>query len=387
MVLNRHPAALVGMLCIVGAASGADPFVYQGVLEDGGAPADGVYDLIFETYDTPSAGTANGFYQAEDVTVENGLFEVEVNLSNGVDAGFRWLQIAVRDGASTGGFTVLGPRQFLDATPFASVDLNEPWTPSADADLHTGDGDDIVLINRDTRIGSEFFGIGADTSGFGGMYINTTGINSLPFYGYATQGGIRAYHYYDPTTEELIFNVDGLLPVVMDAEGLVTGSLRANGISYKAPQTRTLTLGPEAFRPRVSEPGFVSGSSDGRAFGPAGSTTSMVAPLNLPEGAVIDQIRFYHRDTDPTGFMQIQLRRVGTTSITTSEVLGVAQTPLTASSFTFTVFTNASISDPTIKNTDHSYALWIAPSPSWTGSGNTLSIRGVEITYTVTEPD
>ena len=377
------------------AASGADPFVYQGVLEDGGTPADGVYDLIFETYDTPSAGTANGFYQADDVTVENGLFEVEIDLSNGVDPGFRWLQIAVRDGASTGGFTVLSPRQFLAAAPFASVDLNEPWTPRGDADIAFGDDDGVVLINRDTRIGSEFFGVGADTTGFAGMYVSTTGSGGSPFYGYAAGGDVDAYTFYDGTDEKLKFFVNTNAPVEFDESGITSflvsaetvdaTDVTAETIAYTSPQSRVVSIPPQAFGPREVQAGYVSGPS--YAYGPSGAVTSIVAPVHLPDGAIIQSIRFYGRDIDSSQLLQVQFRRVPHQTISgVSEILGTAETPMGGAFGTSRSISGSSLADDTIDNDMYSYAIRVAPSNSWTG-GPSLAARSIEIEYTVAQPD
>lgn len=60
----------------------------------------------------------------------------------------------------------------------------------------------FVGINRDTRItGNEVFGITYDgaANDYGGMYVETSHPEGWPFYGYATDGGFRAWTYYNPT--------------------------------------------------------------------------------------------------------------------------------------------------------------------------------------------
>lgn len=55
----------------------------------------------------------------------------------------------------------------------------------------------FVGINRSNQIsGAEVFGIQGPATGFGGMYISSTGANGQPFYGYSLPGAI-AYHYLD----------------------------------------------------------------------------------------------------------------------------------------------------------------------------------------------
>jgi hypothetical protein len=57
-------------------------------------------------------------------------------------------------------------------------------------------------INRTTAIGSSVFDVEATAGAgaYGGMYMNGTNTASWPFYGYATDGAARAWHYVDGST-------------------------------------------------------------------------------------------------------------------------------------------------------------------------------------------
>jgi len=94
-------------------------FTYQGQLNDGGAPANGSYDLTFALFNTNVTGTALAGTLTNNATaVSNGLFTVTLDFSNRFDGTPRWLEIGVRtNGAS--GFTTLSPRQPLTPTPYA----------------------------------------------------------------------------------------------------------------------------------------------------------------------------------------------------------------------------------------------------------------------------
>lgn len=94
-------------------------FTYQGQLNDGGAPANGSYDLTFALFNTNVTGTAlAGTLTNSATAVSNGLFTVTLDFSNQFNGASRWLQIGVRtNGAS--GFTALSPRQQLTPTPYA----------------------------------------------------------------------------------------------------------------------------------------------------------------------------------------------------------------------------------------------------------------------------
>ena len=71
---------------------------------------------------------------------------------------------------------------------------------SGDIVMATGGG--FVGIGRSNRIGAEYFGVRAPVgdNSFGGMYMETSSASGWPFYGYATNGSIRAYHYLNGAT-------------------------------------------------------------------------------------------------------------------------------------------------------------------------------------------
>lgn len=96
-------------------------FTYQGRLNDSGTLASGTYDLRFTLHDALANGSpVGGLVDAEDVGVSNGLFTVTLDFGGtSFDDSPRWLEIAVRPGASVGSFTNLAPRQRLTATPHA----------------------------------------------------------------------------------------------------------------------------------------------------------------------------------------------------------------------------------------------------------------------------
>jgi hypothetical protein len=94
---------------------------YHGFLTDQGRPANAIYDLRFTLYDAATDGwVAAEPVEASDLSVTNGLFTVTLDFgAEGFDGGDRWLEIAVRPGASSGDFTNVVPRQKITATPYA----------------------------------------------------------------------------------------------------------------------------------------------------------------------------------------------------------------------------------------------------------------------------
>jgi hypothetical protein len=108
-------------------------FTYQGQLNDAGSPADGVYDFEFRLFDSPAATNQVGpTATVGDLPVAAGLFTATLDFGGSVFAGDkRWLEIRVRPGASSGGYTVLSPVQELTASPnalFSSTASRAPWS-------------------------------------------------------------------------------------------------------------------------------------------------------------------------------------------------------------------------------------------------------------------
>jgi hypothetical protein len=109
----------------LGAAVGT-AFTYQGQLSDGGSPAEGTYDFWFELFDHPDEGSRVGStVYVDDKEVSDGLFTVQLDFGAGVfDGEARYLEMGIRPGESTGGYTALAPRQELTAAPYALHSLS-----------------------------------------------------------------------------------------------------------------------------------------------------------------------------------------------------------------------------------------------------------------------
>lgn len=115
---------VLGVLIALAGGAGAAPvgtsFTYQGVLSDAGTPVAGARDFRFTLYDAAAGGgVLGGPVEVGDVAVDEGRFTVELDLGDVFHGTAGWLEIAVRDGASSGPYTVLTPRQPLTATPNA----------------------------------------------------------------------------------------------------------------------------------------------------------------------------------------------------------------------------------------------------------------------------
>jgi len=184
-------------------------FNYQGRLVLNSTPINGGADIRISLWDAASAGSQIGIDQTFlAYGVVEGLFSVELDFGAGAFAGdARWLEIEVRSPTGVGGYTTLTPRQEINAVPYALHALNGGGGGSSGLwDLSgptvTNSSGSRVLINRTYTIGSEYFGVYAPTTGYGGMYINTQGDSGKPFYGYKAGATVAMWTYQDGATRE-----------------------------------------------------------------------------------------------------------------------------------------------------------------------------------------
>ena len=122
---------LVALVCLLACADilHADPvgsgITYQGQLTDGGAPANGSFDFQFALYTSASDGVAVDTLDIPDLDVTAGLVNATLDFTDAPYSGQAlWIEVRVRPGASTGGYTTLTPRQALSAAPYALFALN-----------------------------------------------------------------------------------------------------------------------------------------------------------------------------------------------------------------------------------------------------------------------
>jgi hypothetical protein len=106
-------------------------FTYQGKLNESSVAANGTYDLSFKLYD--GSGTLIGSaVLRNDVQITDGYFAVSLDFGSGsFDGTNRFLEIAVRPGASTGGYTTLSPMQPVTSVPYAVKSLKAATADTA----------------------------------------------------------------------------------------------------------------------------------------------------------------------------------------------------------------------------------------------------------------
>src|SRR6266446_8767877 len=98
----------LGLICVCVPRMQAEistAFTYQGRLNAGGSPANGIYDLRFTIYDS-SGGIVAGPITNSATSVSNGLFTAVLDFGASAFPGAdRWLEIAVRETGSTNNFS------------------------------------------------------------------------------------------------------------------------------------------------------------------------------------------------------------------------------------------------------------------------------------------
>ena len=120
MIFRFIAAALlaVASLCVQAQTT---TFTYQGFLTESGTAADGAFDFELALYNVDTGGSAIDVNAFDDVTVTGGLFELPADFTGAPfeAGGSYWVEARVRDGASTGAYTPLLPRQAVNSSPYA----------------------------------------------------------------------------------------------------------------------------------------------------------------------------------------------------------------------------------------------------------------------------
>ena len=117
------------IVLLAAAAASAAPldtaFSYQGELRVSGVPANGVFDFRLRAFDAATDGSQIGpDVDADDIEAIDGVFTLAVDLGTEIASDRQlWLAIEVREGASTGSYTALSPRQKLTLAPASGFAL------------------------------------------------------------------------------------------------------------------------------------------------------------------------------------------------------------------------------------------------------------------------
>jgi len=297
-------AALLCAIVLAGTAQAQNTaFSYQGRLSNGGTSANGHYDFRFTVWDAevggvqqpqPTVVTVN----KDDVLVTAGVFTVTLDFGAAAFTGpDRFLEISVRPHSADPDavYTPLAPRQAVAATPYAMRALISATADTATTATTAENVTGLVAIGNG--------GTGSATKNFVDLSTNqnvagnktmsgmlalaanglTVGVNQLIATGnYIGIGGTNQSATITPK-----LYVDGDIGISGNKE-----------FRFANARTRVFTIGPPSFIPTSSawsariDTGFSSNTPNGfwslsASGGTAGNQAYFVAPVQLPDGAVI----------------------------------------------------------------------------------------------------
>ncbi len=407
-MLSRLSRAVVAAftLALASAPAMSQNFTYQGKLQDAGLPANGSFDMQFQVYPLPVGGVQIGVTDTRlAVPVADGLFSTEVSAISGAAIGPElYLEIAIRPAGSPGPFTPILPRTHITVAPLAQKSLSDRWTQVGSA-LRTDAGVSTVFINTTSSIFPDsVLNVSRSTSTssrFAGMYVGGTDPGTQAYYGWFANGVSKAEAVVSGTTGNFVLAVAGTADVTVTPAGLVglgvtptgperlrvagdtvvDGDTKATTFSYASPRVKTLGIPPEAFRAAISTQQGFFGSGGGDAFLDSSVTSgAMVAPVYLPDGAVITAFEVICRDNAVTADLTISLSRrlyaAGTYNL-------MASVSTVGASLGALALADTSIVDATVDNGTNVYMI-NAFCTDWAGS--TTTVKGVKITYTLSGP-
>ena len=288
---------------------------YQGRLTDpgkGGPVGNGVYSITFRLY-TVSDGGTELWTETRDVDVTGGLFN-----------------------------TVLGDRTPLAQSLFNGQAL---W-------LGVKVGTDAEALPRQQILPTPY------------------AMSLVPGALIQTNSGSAALQVTNQGNGEAL-RVSGL--TVLNGNLVVSGVLNVPGVTYTSPRSHYLSLGGEAFLPGSNVDYFNTYGSGG-AYIVSGSG-ALVAPVNLPDGAVVTSFRVFFYDTSSSD-MSVSLQKQGMAS-------SYAAMASVTSSGSAGYYNSAdlTISSPQIDNSQYSYLVY-AYCSSWSSS---LLLKGAVIQYTISQ--
>lgn len=379
----------------------AQPFTYQGRLSQNGQPANGLYEFHVTVTADAAGQQPVGAPVEQSVPVADGLFTLDLDVGGGgvFTGAERWLEIRVRAPGEAEA-TLLLPRQRVTPAPYAVRALNErlvPVGPPAQQGTVRLDPASRRLVINNTREGNAADGLSvypvppANLNGAVGVYAVAEGTEAI--FAYGRDVGHRARLVYNFNDEQWRVQIGGNTRLAVNSDGRVgvgtaapqarldvAGEARAQGYTYAAPQTRHLGLPAGAFTPRQSANAVVEAANGTSYFNLGQGSGTFSAPVVLPPGAVITEVRVYLLHTTPVSAMTVSLVRRGyeedafTTLATGASTPGVPQVQAIV------------LDPPPDPHTPQQwvYSLWVS-CPSWQGPAT--AIKGARITYTVPGPN
>jgi hypothetical protein len=411
----RRYSVICGMICIAGIAPdlsaqtplGTD-FVYQGRLQASGLPSVSNADFQFSLFDAVIGGNQVGSTLAKNnVALVNGIFSLSLDFGgNAFKGDARWIEIAVRSPAGTGGFTTLTPRQVIAPTPQAQfavqtrgirIDAPNGATPNTALGLESnGEFAEIIRISPDGNVGVgsinpqaklqvrgidpvlaiQSTGTTATQTGRLGFWDN--GLNENAWAGFGTFGSPDFSLVNKRAGGELKFFAQNTERVTIKADGEV----HINGTLTHIPETRSFTLHGAEFNVKPDPQANFSVDASG-IHDHSGENTSILfwASPHLPDGAMVLAMEIIGFDgvTLPGFDMQCILLRKSFSG-GDSELMAEVNSDLTGSPWR-----TEDITSPTINNNFNAYVVRAELLGGPTAETE-HRLTAVRLIYSVTQP-
>ena len=234
-------SVLVALLLAAGRAAGQSggpedlqaltgtAFTYQGELRDARGPVTGTCDLRFMLWNAASGGSQVGStITLEGVEIEDGLFTARLDFGSVHDGSARWLEVAVRCPAGSGGYVTLSPRQELTGAP-AALSLALPFHAEANV------GGPLAWFENDGAGEAAGFSsaggtaLWVDSAGADGLHVGSVGQNGLAVFTAGTNGvhvnaaGANGLHVSTA-------GANGVLVSAASGRGLAVDAAGADGV-------------------------------------------------------------------------------------------------------------------------------------------------------------
>lgn len=419
-------SALLGVSGIENVAQ-AQPLTYQGKLTESGLPANGMYEMRFRAFPALLGGLQLGSTDTvNNVNVTDGLFTVQIDMLTGVPlTGELYLEIEVRAAGSGGAFVLLSPRTRMTPAPLSLLSLNDRWSPSGSNMVRSNTGITNVLVGTTTPIYFDSIltlnRTTTTTNLLSGMYVDGSLSNSQSYYGWATAGVSRAEIGYNGGSNrlELTFGNFNALSILNNGQvGIggspvateklfVAGDIRSTGsLDIAGPTTlRSQVIGlndiylsgeyrydsPRARRISIAASSFISPSSalvtsldlysTGAGYVSTVGAATMVAPVQLPSGAVITRVAAYLIDnsTENLTASLVYVSHTGTVANTIASIV------TSGASSSVRLFENTSPTFHTVSHGLNTYTIFVS-CPDW-GGATVTGVKSVIVDYTVPNPD
>jgi hypothetical protein len=294
--------------------------------------------------------------------------------------------------------TTLSPRQIVTPAPYAMRALSENFMPLSDGVtlINTSPTTRVTLNRTSPVLASEVLSATVPTgNATGGIIINHADTTGTPYLMFTTGAAYRALLTYEPATSSVRLSTGITSPPALNAATVgaearvgvnlatpptevleVAGTTAANGFRYRALQTRTLIVPPEAFHAENSANG-VSYSIERGVNMSNGTSGALVAPLTLPDGAVITDLTFSFWDDSGADMTLMLFFRTLTAGLP-----GVMRTVSSSGASPIGRTATSTGSNPT--GSGGVYSLRVTNSSTWSAF---TSVLGVRVTYTVPAPD